>query len=288
MLGKTVLGLSLTGSGGLFYAQEVESRWLDVVRLDLKLPHLAPHFEGYRIVHISDLHLDRHTPFGYLDEVRRLVNGEEADLISFTGDFVTFEAGRFASGLTSLTRGLEASDGVFAVLGNHEYLTDPDVVMDALGEAGARTLRNEVHTLEREGGYLSLCGVDDVWVGRPDLEQVLRDLPAMGTAILLAHEPDFADSAAHTGRFDLQLSGHSHGGQVRLPYVGAPWLPRYARKYPLGLYVVDGMPLYTNRGLGMLPPRLRFRCRPEVTSITLSSRSNSMAGMECEKSSESA
>jgi predicted MPP superfamily phosphohydrolase len=112
MLGKTVLGSSLTGFGGLLYAKEVESRWLDVVQLDLRLPRLSSQFEGYRIVHISDLHLDRHTPSGYLDEVQRLVNGEEADLISFTGDFVNFDAGGFAPGLTSLTRGLEATDGV--------------------------------------------------------------------------------------------------------------------------------------------------------------------------------
>jgi predicted MPP superfamily phosphohydrolase len=88
----------------------------------------------------------------------------------------------------------------------------------------------------------------------------------------MSHEPDFADAAAHSGRFDLQLSGHSHGGQVRHPLVGAPWLPKYARKYPLGGYTVDGMPLYTNRGLGMPPPRLRFRCRPEITTITLLAR----------------
>jgi hypothetical protein len=116
---------------------------------------------------------------------------------------------------------------------------------------------------------LHLAGVDDVWESQDRLDLVLEALPDAGAAILLAHEPDFADVSAAAGRFDLQLSGHSHGGQVIFPLRGPLVLPRYARKYPIGLYQVGGMLQYTNRGLGMIPPRVRFNCRPEVTVFTL-------------------
>ncbi len=115
---------------------------------------------------------------------------------------------------------------------------------------------------------LHVAGVDDYMVGaaRPDL--VLERLPAEGAAVLLAHEPDFADVSAATGRFDMQISGHSHGGQVRLPVLDPPYLPPHARRYPLGLYRVAGMLQYTNRGVGMLGPHIRLNCRPEITAFT--------------------
>jgi hypothetical protein len=119
---------------------------------------------------------------------------------------------------------------------------------------------------------LHIAGVDDVWEEHARLDMVLEQLPADGAAILLAHEPDFADESAATGRFDLQLSGHSHGGQVIYPFGGPPILPTYAKKYPVGRYQVSGMIQYTNRGLGMIPPHVRFNCRPEITVFTLSAK----------------
>jgi len=98
---------------------------------------------------------------------------------------------------------------------------------------------------------------------------VLALLPDEGCAILLAHEPDYADISAPTGRFDLQLSGHSHGGQVILPFIGPPILPSYSHKYPVGQYQVGSMIQYTNRGLGTVAPMVRFNCRPEITVFTL-------------------
>jgi hypothetical protein len=112
--------------------------------------------------------------------------------------------------------------------------------------------------------------VDDAIEGQPDLERVLSALPEEECSILLAHEPDFADVSARTGRFDLQLSGHSHGGQIRIPFLPPLALPQQARNYPVGLYRVGEMQLYTNRGIGMVHLPLRFRCRPEITLITLS------------------
>jgi predicted MPP superfamily phosphohydrolase len=268
-LKKMALGGAFVGGGGLIYSYGLETTWIDITRMRLQIPRLSPRFQGYRVVHISDLHVDDHTESEYLTKVVRLVNEQEPDLIAFTGDFVTVEAERFVSELTATVKRLEARDGIVAVLGNHDHLAGPDVVNSAIREGGAASLRNQVRTLERGGSFLHLCGVDDVWEGEPRLDHVLARLPRKGAAILLAHAPDFADTSSPTGRFDLQLSGHSHGGQVRLPLIGAPVLPRYARKYPIGLYRVSDMLLYANRGLGMLPPRVRFLCRPEITVIDL-------------------
>jgi uncharacterized protein len=223
-------------------------------------------------VHISDLHLDDRVDPAYLTELTRLVNEQEPDLIAFTGDFVTFAPQRFASELTGILSRLKARDGLFAVLGNHDLLSGPDVVGLAIRAGAATVLRNEVYTLERAKSSLHVCGLDDVWEGRPHLDNILSRLSEDDAAILLVHELDFVDTSSTTGRFDLQLSGHSHGGQIRLPLIGAPVLPRYARKYPNGLYHVGHMFLYTNRGLGMLPPRFRLLCRPEITVLDLNSR----------------
>ena len=122
-----------------------------------------------------------------------------------------------------------------------------------------------------QGGHAQtfIVGVDDPWYGKPSVRPILARLPEQGAAILLAHEPDFADEFSQFGRFDLQLSGHSHGGQVCLP-TGAPIrLPAYGQKYPRGRYQVGDMILYTNRGVGSSGIPVRFNCRPEISLFTL-------------------
>jgi len=132
-------------------------------------------------------------------------------------------------------------------------------------------LTNTVFTMTREGEHLHLCGVDDVMEGDVRLEDVIAQLQDQSAAILLAHEPDFADTSAPTGRFDLQLSGHSHGGQVVLPMIGQPVLPELGRKYPSGLYKVGDMFQYTSRGIGMARLPIRINCPPEITIFVLES-----------------
>ena len=256
----------------MYYVREVEPADVEVASISLVLPRLAREFDGYRVAQISDLHAqDRMTPGGLLGLVN-LVNAEAPDLTVITGDFATYS--RFRSllhhvpGLAAPLRRLRAPDGVFAVLGNHDHETEPPVVRRTLDASGVAELRNAVHTLRRGGAALHLCGVDDVKEGASRLDQVLEELPEEGAAVLFAHEPDFADTSAETGRFDLQISGHSHGGQARLPLLGPMFVPKLSRKYPSGLYDVGGMPLYTNRGVGA-HPWFRFNCRPEITLFNL-------------------
>jgi predicted MPP superfamily phosphohydrolase len=263
---------ALIGAGGLLYAREVEPRRLEVVRLELTLPRLAAAFDGYRIVQIGDLHLDDWSKPERLDRTAEMVNEERPDLVVVTGDFASYSARRLDTGrLVGALRRLSAPDGVLAILGNHDYLTDVKLIRQCIREAGLTELINEVVTLERGGSELPVAGIDDVMEGRSRLDLVLGELPESGAAVLLAHEPDFADVAAATGRFDLQLSGHSHGGQVRVPLLGRAVLPPFSQRYTRGLHRVGGMLVYTNRGLGTVHARLRFGCRPEITALTLRS-----------------
>jgi predicted MPP superfamily phosphohydrolase len=122
--------------------------------------------------------------------------------------------------------------------------------------------------LERGTHRLWLAGIDDVLRGRPDLGAAIGKIPANEATILLAHEPDFADEASLLP-IDLQLSGHSHGGQIWIPGIGAPWLPPLSRKYPRGLYQIGKLTLYTNIGIGTIRAPIRINCPPEITLITL-------------------
>ena len=242
------------------------------MRLELTLPRLAAAFDGYRVVQIGDLHLDDWSRPARLDRIAEMVNAERPDLVAITGDFASYSVRRLDTGrLVGALRRLRAPDGVLAILGNHDYLTDVKLIRECIREAGLTELINEVATLRRGGSELHVAGVDDVMEGRSRLDLVLGELPVDGAAVLLAHEPDFADVAAATGRFDLQLSGHSHGGQVRVPLLGRAVLPPFSQRYTRGLHRVGGMLVYTNRGLGTVHVRLRFGCRPEITALTLRS-----------------
>jgi uncharacterized protein len=279
---QTMLGGALIGAGSLFYAREVEPYWFAVERVALTLPRLAPSFDGYRVVQISDLHLDGWMTPERLERIVDLVNEQEPDLVAITGDFVAVSTD-YISGLPGPLGRLRAIDGTVAVLGNHDHMNDADAVRQALSSAGVIDVSNAVHTIRRGGATLHLCGVDSVMEGYDRLDEVLAllDNAEPGCAVLLAHEPDFADESAATGRFDLQLSGHSHGGQVRLPFLKAPYVvpllsrlgfsfvPPLIYEYPSGLYEVGEMYQYTNRGLGVIYARFRFNCRPEVTVLTL-------------------
>jgi uncharacterized protein len=235
----------------------------------LSLDRLHEAFDGYRIVHISDLHMGDWMNRARLEYYVQIINAQQPDLIAITGDFVTSNAESSADDLVSALKGLRSRDGTVAILGNHDHWSDARIIRMVLAACGIQDLSNSVYSLARGEALLHFAGVDDVWEHKARLDIVLNKLPASGAAILLAHEPDFADVTARTGRFDLQLSGHSHGGQVVMPFVGPLLLPPYARKYPAGCYRVGTLLQYTNRGLGMLRPHVRINCPPEITMLTL-------------------
>jgi hypothetical protein len=259
----------LTGGLAVTYALLVEPEWVEVCPVTVELPRLDAPFDGYTIAQISDLHIDSWLGRERLEDVVAKVNQQEPDVVVITGDFVSEDLPENTGNLIAALRLLEARDAIAAVTGNHDYDANVDNVRSVMEESNIHDLSNHVLTLERGDTYLHIAGVDDPMEGKPDLDEVLRRLPDEGAAILLAHEPDFADKAAATGRFDLQLSGHSHGGQIQLPIIGPINLPEMGKKYPIGMYQLDGMKLYTNRGIGMVELKARFNCRPEITVFTL-------------------
>ncbi|MBD2448387.1 metallophosphoesterase [Nostoc sp. FACHB-152] len=259
----------LLGFGTLLYAKLIEPNWIEINSLQLKLPNLASEFNGYRIVQISDIHRDRWMSTRRLQRIVRLVNQQKPDLVAITGDLVTRNLPHLIPSLTVSLTHLTPKDKTVAVLGNHDHENDTQKIIEALQKSNIVHLGNAVYTLKRGNAMLHIAGVDDVQMGKSRIDLVMQQLPKEGAAILLAHEPDFATISAATGRFDLQLSGHSHGGQVRLPFIEPPILPPWGKKYYLGQYQIGNMFLYTNRGLGMTGLHLRLFARPEITVFTL-------------------
>lgn len=264
--GLLTVGGGLAAVGSYQYATRIGPTRLVVEHLSLPVAALPPALDGFKIVQLSDIHLYPHTSLEFVQQAIAQVNTLGADIVVLTGDYVLQQASDI-NDLAVALADLEVKQGVYAVLGNHDLWTDAQTVQRGLERRDIPVLRNHAVKLA-EGLYLG--GVDDVWSGKPDLTVTLADVPADVATVMLVHEPDWADVVAQDGRVSLQLSGHSHGGQVRIPGYGAPILPPYGEKYDMGLYQVQDMWLYTNRGLGVIAP-VRFNCPPEITAITLRS-----------------
>jgi uncharacterized protein len=249
------------------YAHKIEPLWFEVNRMDLELPKLDPAFNGYRIVQISDLHAGDGIDRSQLEKVVEAVNAEQPDLVVITGDHITRIPKQHIELLDTLAK-LHPRDLTISIFGNHDAQNNPEPIREALKQAGITLLENSIYTLNRDRSTLHIAGVGDVYFNQDKLDLVLAQLPATGAAIMLAHEPDFADKSAATGRFGLQLSGHSHGGQIRIPFfVG--YVPTLAEKYPIGRYQIGDMIQYTNRGIGLVKLYARFNCRPEISVFNL-------------------
>ncbi|MFO7168594.1 MAG: metallophosphoesterase [Chloroflexota bacterium] len=269
-LGVRRLGWPLLAVAGLLgaltwgYAAFVEPRRARLEHVELRLPRLPRGLDGLRIGHLTDLHLgfrytERNALWG-VEQMRR----EAPDLIVITGDLVSFQ--HAIPDIAAALRGISAPLGVYAVPGNHDHWEGVDDVRAALAVCGVTMLINEHRRIRRGGADLWLLGVDDLWDGSASLSATLRGVPAGAFTLLLAHAPDFVTEAAARG-VDVQLSGHTHGGHLRLPLLGPLGMPRFGRRYVMGRYQVGPTALYVSRGLG--GPPLRLLCPPEATIITL-------------------
>jgi predicted MPP superfamily phosphohydrolase len=263
------IGGYLTTRLGLAYSFLVETDWIDIQHINLTLPNLPKDFNGYRLAQISDIHFDDWMSPIKFSRVVDLVNKEQPDAIAITGDIISTDQQHNKEEISRELQRLTPKDHVFAVLGNHDHWTDPKFVTNLFVKSGIINLPNKVTPVYKGNSQLYFCGLDDYWERKTHLETIVDNLPKTGCAILMVHEPDYAEISAQTGRFDLQISGHSHGGQVSIPLLGPPIVPPYAEKYPSGLYIVQSMYLYTNRGIGMIRPRVRFNRRPEITIFNL-------------------
>lgn len=264
-------GLALSG----WYATKIEPRWLRVRRLVITSSRFPPAFDGYRIAHLSDLHLGVRQTDGYLPGIVQAVQREAPDLIAMTGDLLTWRRKQQIdqAQVVNTLRHLHAPDGVWAVLGNHDYV-DPALARDLLAAADITLLCNSAHVLHRDAAQVALAGLDDVVVGRPDLHKTLRDVPPDMPVILLAHEPDVAKITSVDPRIVLQLSGHTHGGQITPVRGMFLQLPKFGHLYVRGYYNERGMALVVSTGTGTGRFVVRFNCRPEIYLITLRSLHN--------------
>ncbi|MGI8550855.1 MAG: metallophosphoesterase [Dehalococcoidia bacterium] len=277
----TPLPLGL-GFGLLAYARFVEPRWLQVRRWEVELPGLAPAWDGYRIVQLSDFHVGG--PGVSLRTLRRAFERAIAlrpDLIVLTGDFM--HHGRWRLEGEGLFEPLSQAAPAFAVLGNHDHLSNEDdtiLVADGLRRQGITVLRNEWALVGPPGAEGVVVGLEASTKGHPDLLAAVATKPeGMAPLLLLTHVPDIIDQIPE-GWFRLALAGHTHGAQIRLsPFEQLSWLQlgitENQSNYPRGFYQRNGLVLYVNRGLGMSEWPLRFGARPEITLLVIR-RTNGM------------
>jgi predicted MPP superfamily phosphohydrolase len=241
--------------------------------------------EGRRFAQISDLHLGAYFAGEQLLEAIEQVNRLGVEWLLLTGDYATPRSRRRSpqherdldAAAASMVEPLrQAQMPVYSAIGNHDIWGDIDIITRYLSESNTTLLRNSGVKL---APGLWLGAVDDAWSGRPDLLAALRDAPSNSVNILMAHEPDYFDTVlARDAPVVAQVSGHSHGGQIRLPtltpmagglYSYAPILPDYSVRYPIGLHRTGNRMVYTNRGLGCWPVPYRINCRPEITVYQL-------------------
>ena len=237
---------------------------IEITRHSVALENLPSALEGFRIAHLTDWHRSFRTPDALLREAVRLTNAEKPDAIVLTGDYVTDDKKDIAP-CGEIIAGLSARLGVYGVLGNHDYGTDGPAMARALEKAGVNLLTNR--SVKLEGG-LWMVGIDDDILGRPSLEQAFAGAERSEPTFILCHNPAFVEKL--TEHNAIVLAGHTHGGQVRVPFITA-WKIRkiHAKHYARGWYNLGKARLYVNRGLGNVGFSFRFLSRPEIALFTL-------------------
>ncbi len=278
---RRFLQAGILGTAALaLYSGEIERHWIEISRHDVFLRGLSPAFNGLRIVQLSDIHMDEYTEPFFLRRVVDHINSIAPGAVLFTGDYISYGLGSrdFSVGAAwqcaNILNTLNCRQR-YAILGNHDVIVGEKQVTAALTANGITVLRNTYLPIERRGGRFWLAGLDDPVEGHPDPELAIpasiRNIPNE-PVVLMCHAPDYADHLlAHApGKaVALMLSGHTHGGQVRLPFLGAIALPTMGKRYVEGWFRLGDLQLYVNRGIGTVGLPLRFDCPPEITLFTL-------------------
>lgn len=276
-----VKGLAFGAAGLGLYSSELERHWIEVVRKDICLPALSPAFAGLTIAQLSDIHLNGFTEPFLLRAAVNQINLLRPDIVLLTGDYVSYSHGRKKGAARDSVRQCAsllnriACGQRYAILGNHDVWAGAGTVIEAFRANKIPILRNACFPLERAGARVWLAGLDDPVYGSPDPDLAIpvsiRNVEKE-PIILMCHAPDYVDELRlHRAgpSVSLVLSGHTHGGQIRLPFVGPLRLPEVGQKYVQGLFRFGAMQLYVNRGLGTVGIPFRFNCRPEITLFTI-------------------
>lgn len=256
-------GLVVCGYGIL-----VRRRWFVVKDVDVKLKGLDPKLDGYTIAHLSDLHIGTLTSKEFGKRWTKAANARKPDLTVITGDMVTSGIA-YHHDIAEVIATLEAKDGVYVSMGNHDYFGEGEPLISLINARGPRVLRNEGRVIERDGARLFLAAIDDTWTKRDDMKKALAERPDGVPTVLLAHDPERFRQAAERG-VELTLSGHTHGGQIAFPFL-YKWisLSHLAHKFHLGLYANGDAQLYVHPGLGTTGPPMRLGVAPAVVMLKL-------------------
>lgn len=261
--------LALIGLVAAWRARFVSPFRTQLTQVIMPIPRRHAHLDGTTIAFVSDTHIGPHFRTGDLHPTIDALRKLHPDILILGGDYVS-ESPRFIEpSINSLAdMAATARYGTWAILGNHDIANTRERIEEALGKAGIPVLANASAEVSTDKGSLWLTGIDDAVLGKPDLMQAFRSVPADAATIALWHEPDRAEEVAP---FDpiFMLAGHTHGGQVRMPGIGPIAAPKLGKRYVLGRYDINGMPLYVSSGVGMYRPPVRFNCPPEVVVITL-------------------
>jgi len=258
------------------YTFGIEPIWIQIIEKPMPIPGLPKPFDGFRLVQLSDPHFGSEVPYEYLSRCILEANRLNPDLFVVTGDIVQHGQNQWNEAAATLLSSLRARHGVLAVLGNHDWSSyalgrgiawRADRVADALRAKGIVVLRNEAIHIHRDGADLHIVGLDDYWEDRFEPETAFSHVPPAEPCIALVHQPDAFPELLDTPACWV-LAGHTHGGQVNLPWYGPPLLPVRHKQFVAGHYQLSGKNLYINRGLGWLK-RVRFNARPEITEFTL-------------------
>jgi len=245
-----------------------EASSLSLERVEIDLHRLPKKLDGFKIIHLSDIH---HSPFTNLEHIERVVkvaNRLKPDIFLLTGDYVSHEK-KYIAPVAKVLGGLVSKFGTYACLGNHDHWTDPDLVVKKFRDAGIKMLVNEGFRFEARDASFWMCGVDDHMVGKTDLAAALKGAFPDEMKLLLAHNPLIFRQAARFG-VDLTLSGHTHGGQVKVRDPEKRLLPR--RKLSSGLHKRKDSQIYITRGIGTVVLPIRYQCPPEISLLVLRAR----------------
>ena len=240
---------------------------LEVTRHDVLIDDLPPAFDSYRIAFLTDTHVASFVRRDFYRQIVVQVERFDPDVILLGGDYITFHR-HIALMADVLIGEIHARDGIFAILGNHDYWAGADEVVASMSARGVRFITNRSVTLARGGERLPLVGIDEIYRGEPDVARAFEGVDPAGPCIAVSHHPDIIDLLAGR-RIDLLVCGHTHGGQIRFPFFGAVVVPSHHEdEYAQGFHRVGSVLMYVSRGIGAIPP-LRILCRPEVATFTL-------------------
>lgn len=269
---RRFLKLATCGAAAGFvgaYPTFIERSAVRINRYRIPVPNLPPSFEGLRIVQLTDLHHGFLVPLDFVKSVVRRANKAGGDIIVCTGDYVhERNAATQINAVWPLLGELSAPLGVYSVLGNHDHWAHTERSMHWLKETG-QDLRHKRVPIERGSGRVWLAGAGDCWEDHRNLDEVLDGIPEPDCRIVLAHNPDTADTAFGS-RVDLMISGHTHGGQIVFPFIGAPVLPVKNKTYSSGLKKSPaGTNVFISRGIGWAIIPMRMNCFPEIAVLEL-------------------